>query len=72
MSQTIHSGATDAASSHNISGKGLKTGQLGLLAVVVLGISTIAPAYTLTGAPAPPSAQSACSFPPSSSSGSSR
>ncbi len=30
------------------SSKGLKTGQLGLLAVVVLGISTIAPAYVLT------------------------
>lgn len=30
------------------SSKGLKTGQLGLLAVVVIGISTIAPAYVLT------------------------
>lgn len=28
--------------------KGLRTGQLGLLAVVVIGISTIAPAYVLT------------------------
>ncbi|WP_028279582.1 APC family permease [Arthrobacter sp. H5] len=31
-----------------LSGKGLKTGQLGLLAVVVIGMSTIAPAYVLT------------------------
>ncbi|MGA7205257.1 MAG: amino acid permease, partial [Specibacter sp.] len=29
-------------------GKGLAAGQLGLLAVVVIGISTIAPAYVLT------------------------
>ncbi|MGO4435431.1 amino acid transporter, partial [Paenarthrobacter sp. RAF9] len=53
MSQTIRRSSVDAAESHNISGKGLKTGQLGLLAVVVLGISTIAPAYTLTGALGP-------------------
>lgn len=38
---------------HGITGKGLKGGQLGLLAVVVLGISTIAPAYTLTSALGP-------------------
>lgn len=40
-------------SAHGITGKGLKGGQLGLLAVVVLGISTIAPAYTLTSAIGP-------------------
>ncbi len=34
--------------------KGLATGRLGLLASVVLGISTIAPVYTLTGALARP------------------
>ena len=33
--------------------KGLATGRLGLLASVVLGISTIAPVYTLTGALGP-------------------
>ena len=56
MSQTIRStadGTSPAGKSHEISGKGLKTGQLGLLAVVVLGISTIAPAYTLTSALGP-------------------
>ncbi|WP_251041454.1 APC family permease [Arthrobacter sp. ISL-30] len=62
MSQTFHQGGTATGNpqgaavgspAHNISGKGLKTGQLGLLAVVVLGISTIAPAYTLTSALGP-------------------
>ena len=61
MTQTIrHSptpdpraGAGAAGSAHGITEKGLKGGQLGLLAVVVLGISTIAPAYTLTGALGP-------------------
>ncbi|MGW9412889.1 APC family permease [Arthrobacter cupressi] len=53
MSQTINRDGNAAGSEHKISGKGLKTGQLGLLAVVVLGISTIAPAYTLTGALGP-------------------
>lgn len=33
--------------------KGLAKGSLGLLASVVLGISTIAPVYTLTGALGP-------------------
>lgn len=33
--------------------KGLAKGRLGLLASVVLGISTIAPVYTLTGALGP-------------------
>ena len=42
-----------AGSKHGITGKGLKGGQLGLLAVVVLGISTIAPAYTLTSSLGP-------------------
>jgi hypothetical protein len=41
------------APTHGITAKGLKGGQLGLLAVVVLGISTIAPAYTLTSALGP-------------------
>ncbi|GAB3530884.1 APC family permease [Arthrobacter tecti] len=36
------------ATNEKFSSKGLKTGQLGLLAVVVIGISTIAPAYVLT------------------------
>ncbi|MGX5715002.1 APC family permease [Arthrobacter sp. MAHUQ-56] len=42
-----------APSAGGVSDKGLKGGQLGLLAVVVLGISTIAPAYTLTSALGP-------------------
>lgn len=42
-----------APSPDGVSAKGLKGGQLGLLAVVVLGISTIAPAYTLTSALGP-------------------
>ena len=42
-----------APSADGVSDKGLKGGQLGLLAVVVLGISTIAPAYTLTSALGP-------------------
>ncbi|MFJ6027185.1 APC family permease [Pseudarthrobacter sp. NPDC092424] len=45
--------AAVAAAPHGISPKGLKGGQLGLLAVVVIGISTIAPAYTLTSALGP-------------------
>ncbi len=36
-----------------VSGKGLAQGKVGLLACVVLGISTIAPVYTLTGALGP-------------------
>lgn len=64
MSQTIRRSGNEAAESHDISGKGLKTGQLGLLAVVVLGISTIAPpAYTLTGAWVQPSMKSGSSCP---------
>lgn len=47
------SGTDLPGSAHGITGKGLKGGQLGLLAVVVLGISTIAPAYTLTSALGP-------------------
>ncbi|MCZ2402271.1 APC family permease [Paenarthrobacter sp. Z7-10] len=44
----------DAANTkHGISGKGLKGGQLGLLAVVVLGISSVAPAYSLTSSLGP-------------------
>ncbi|MFP5314615.1 MAG: APC family permease [Actinomycetes bacterium] len=42
----VRTGAPDGTP--KFSGKGLKTGQLGLLAVVVIGISTIAPAYVLT------------------------
>nr|MDQ5860896.1 amino acid permease [Actinomycetota bacterium] len=61
MTQTIRkstpagqpSGSDTAGSAHGITAKGLKGGQLGLLAVVVLGISTIAPAYTLTSALGP-------------------
>ncbi len=57
MTETIR---TDSSAGRNAPGaasgitpKGLKAGQLGLLAVVVLGISTIAPAYTLTSALGP-------------------
>ena len=61
MTQTIRkstpagqpAGTDTAGSPHGITAKGLKGGQLGLLAVVVLGISTIAPAYTLTSALGP-------------------
>lgn len=59
MSQTIRrsgAGSTPAdapGTVHGITGKGLKTGQLGLLAVVVLGISSVAPAYSLTSSLGP-------------------
>ncbi|WP_115789237.1 APC family permease [Arthrobacter silvisoli] len=53
MSQTINRDGNAASSVHKISGKGLKTGQLGLLAVVVLGISSVAPAYSLTSSLGP-------------------
>ena len=43
MSQTTRTAPAAART-----GKGLASGQLGLLAVVVIGISTIAPAYVLT------------------------
>ena len=43
---TAHDAVDPAGSTHGITGKGLKGGQLGLLAVVVLGISSMAPAYT--------------------------
>ena len=42
-----------AGTRHGITGKGLKGGQLGLLAVVVLGISSVAPAYSLTSSLGP-------------------
>jgi len=45
--------ATDAGNSGTRVSKGLAKGRLGLLASVVLGISTIAPVYTLTGALGP-------------------
>ena len=52
MSQTQLRGKTVAprgtVPSPSPGGKGLAAGQLGLLAVVVIGISTIAPAYVLT------------------------
>ncbi|MFJ6272036.1 APC family permease [Pseudarthrobacter oxydans] len=59
MTETIRTRTSPAGSgphspgTSGISPKGLKGGQLGLLAVVVLGISTIAPAYTLTSALGP-------------------
>jgi amino acid transporter len=62
MSQTIgrEDGITTApdvvdpaGSKHGITGKGLRGGQLGLLAVVVLGISSVAPAYSLTSSLGP-------------------
>ena len=62
MTQTIRNGTPPQASLPGLTrparrtaspAKGLKGGQLGLLAVVVLGISTIAPAYTLTSALGP-------------------
>ncbi|MFR0673794.1 APC family permease [Enterobacterales bacterium AW_CKDN230030176-1A_HGKHYDSX7] len=43
----------DAPTLSTTSGKGLAKGRLGLLASIVLGISTIAPVYTLTGALGP-------------------
>lgn len=46
-------GPAAAGRSHGITGKGLKGGQLGLLAVVVLGISSVAPAYSLTSSLGP-------------------
>src|SRR2546426_7078885 len=45
---TLPDAVDPAGSKHGITGKGLKGGQLGLLAVVVLGISSVAPAYSLT------------------------
>jgi len=45
--------AGQAGSTATASSKGLAKGRLGLLASVVLGISTIAPVYTLTGALGP-------------------
>jgi amino acid transporter len=57
MTETIRTGTPAGGhapgTAHGITPKGLKGGQLGLLAVVVLGISTIAPAYTLTSALGP-------------------
>ncbi|TLM80668.1 APC family permease [Pseudarthrobacter sp. NamE2] len=59
MTETLRTSTSSAGSgkqppgSGGITPKGLKGGQLGLLAVVVLGISTIAPAYTLTSALGP-------------------
>src|SRR6478752_8056366 len=38
---------------HGLSEKGLKAGSVGLIGAVVIGISCIAPAYTLTGALGP-------------------
>jgi len=70
MSQTTRpttapagSAAGTASPSHSITTKGLKGGQLGLLAVVVLGISTIAPAYTLTSALGPTVAEAGLQLP---------
>ncbi len=37
-----------AGTTHGITRKGLKGGQIGLLAVVVMGVSSVAPAYSLT------------------------
>ncbi|KQR00437.1 amino acid transporter [Arthrobacter sp. Leaf141] len=59
MSQTIRqngAGKTppDApGTTHGITSKGLKRGQLGLLAVVVMGISSVAPAVSLTSSLGP-------------------
>jgi amino acid transporter len=59
MSQTIRQGGAGSTpadapgTAHGITGKGLKSGQLGLLAVVVLGISSVAPAYSLTSSLGP-------------------
>jgi amino acid transporter len=66
MSQTVQrqQGApAGGIAAHGITGKGLKGGQLGLLAVVVLGISTIAPAYTLTSALGPTIAEAGLQLP---------
>ncbi|GAB3254997.1 APC family permease [Arthrobacter pigmenti] len=54
MSQTTRSTAPGAnGDPGGISEKGLAKGQLGLLAVIVIGISTIAPAYVLTSSLGP-------------------
>jgi amino acid transporter len=47
---------TGAGTDQGASGKGLGTGRVGLLAAVVIGVSTIAPAYTLSGALGPTAA----------------
>ncbi|GAB3520517.1 APC family permease [Arthrobacter monumenti] len=54
MSQTTRTPAPGGNKpSGGITAKGLQKGQLGLLAVVVIGISTIAPAYVLTSSLGP-------------------
>ncbi|MCY1718173.1 MULTISPECIES: APC family permease [unclassified Microbacterium] len=45
--------APDSAVTTGISNKGLRVGSIGMIGAVVIGISTIAPAYTLTGALGP-------------------
>ncbi|MFF3602041.1 amino acid transporter, partial [Kitasatospora indigofera] len=42
-----------ASGDHGISKKGLSAGSVGLIGAIVIGISCIAPAYTLTGALGP-------------------
>ncbi len=49
----------NAAGDHGLSEKGLKAGSVGLIGAVVIGISCIAPAYTLTAALGP-TAQTSC------------
>ena len=53
---TEHATAKAAAHSkqdHGLSEKGLKAGSVGLIGAVVIGVSCIAPAYTLTAALGP-------------------
>ena len=45
--------AVGAESTKGISSKGLSAGSVGLIGAIVIGISCIAPAYTLTGALGP-------------------
>ena len=45
--------AVGTESNTGISSKGLSAGSVGLIGAIVIGISCIAPAYTLTGALGP-------------------
>ena len=50
---TSHDTIRNATGDHGLSEKGLKAGSVGLIGAVVIGISCIAPAYTLTAALGP-------------------
>ncbi|WP_022889289.1 APC family permease [Agromyces italicus] len=50
---TTASASVDGADEHGLTKKGLSAGSVGLIGAIVIGISCIAPAYTLTGALGP-------------------